>query len=469
MSVELVIRFPFGRYHATPWDRNPNEGAVEWPPSPWRLLRALYATWRNRVSDLDGAVVLALLDALSDPPVYVLPPHAGGHTRHYLPGTAERPGVSTDRTKVLDTFLSLPLDGEVVVRWDLTLPADQQEAFERLASHLTYLGRAESVCVAMARVAEVPDGRPSCVPLPAEDGRAGTLDVLVPVRPLDEAALVVTPSHLRDVLRRREPPGSQRVRYSAPPEDRIRRRSTPRPAIEQATAVRWSFPSPRPSRKAAVAWTDTLRNAALSTYGRQGRRSAPPVLSGKADDGGHAVSQHHHVHWLAIGDPDDPRIDSLVAWSGDPKGFPSDVVAALTAVKKLYRAGISDIRPTTLGLEGWGRIEEVVPEIVGPSRVWESYTPFAPARHPKRVAFDDHVRTSVAQELAWRDLPNAEVDLVPGPWAHYRRHRPSGERLDDGRRVRGVRLTFGEAQAGPISIGTLSHFGLGLFVPVETS
>ena len=37
----LSIRFPAGRYHATPWGHHVNEGLIEWPPSPWRLLRAL--------------------------------------------------------------------------------------------------------------------------------------------------------------------------------------------------------------------------------------------------------------------------------------------------------------------------------------------------------------------------------------------------------------------------------------------
>ena len=48
MSTSLGLRFPWGRYHATAWGRQANEGAAEWPPSPWRILRALYATWRAR-------------------------------------------------------------------------------------------------------------------------------------------------------------------------------------------------------------------------------------------------------------------------------------------------------------------------------------------------------------------------------------------------------------------------------------
>ncbi|MHC1769940.1 MAG: hypothetical protein AB9869_37600 [Verrucomicrobiia bacterium] len=31
--------------HATPWGRHVTEGAVEWLPSAWRILRAPVATW----------------------------------------------------------------------------------------------------------------------------------------------------------------------------------------------------------------------------------------------------------------------------------------------------------------------------------------------------------------------------------------------------------------------------------------
>ena len=49
--IGLSIRFPAGRFHATPWGRHVNEEAPEWPPSPWRLLRALVATWKQKLDE----------------------------------------------------------------------------------------------------------------------------------------------------------------------------------------------------------------------------------------------------------------------------------------------------------------------------------------------------------------------------------------------------------------------------------
>lgn len=43
MSLTIAIRFLTGRAHLHPWQTHHSEGRVEWPPSPWRLLRALVA------------------------------------------------------------------------------------------------------------------------------------------------------------------------------------------------------------------------------------------------------------------------------------------------------------------------------------------------------------------------------------------------------------------------------------------
>jgi hypothetical protein len=43
MSLSISIRFLTGRSHLHPWQTHHSEGRIEWPPSHWRLLRALVA------------------------------------------------------------------------------------------------------------------------------------------------------------------------------------------------------------------------------------------------------------------------------------------------------------------------------------------------------------------------------------------------------------------------------------------
>ena len=94
MPVTLKLTFPGGRYHATPWGRHVNEGVPEWPPSPWRLLRALVAVWKRTCPDLTQEQVQPVLAALvsRDAMIGVAEPRprslhggaggAGGRTRH---------------------------------------------------------------------------------------------------------------------------------------------------------------------------------------------------------------------------------------------------------------------------------------------------------------------------------------------------------------------------------------------------
>src|SRR3990167_10794856 len=113
--IAISFRFLAGRYHATPWGRHVNEGAVEWPPSPWRILRALVATWKRTLPDVPESEVRPILETLAHtPPDFALPPAATGHTRHYMPWFKKGPG---DRTKVFDAFVAVAPDTDVVVAW----------------------------------------------------------------------------------------------------------------------------------------------------------------------------------------------------------------------------------------------------------------------------------------------------------------------------------------------------------------
>src|SRR5580658_3683286 len=114
MGTILAIRFPLRRYHANPWDRAVNEGASEWPPSPWRLLRALVATRHTRWPDLPASVLESLLDSLADPPSYRTPRTLPGHTRHYLPDLEHRKGETGGTALTLDPFLVVRRDDELL-------------------------------------------------------------------------------------------------------------------------------------------------------------------------------------------------------------------------------------------------------------------------------------------------------------------------------------------------------------------
>src|SRR5215467_12612812 len=141
MTVVIKLTFPAGRCHATPWGRHVNEGVAEWPPSPWRLLRALIATWKRKCPHLPEDAVRRVLEQLLPPPLFRLPPARVAHTRHYMPWEKKGP---QDRTLVFDTFVSLNRKQPVFIGWpEAALTGDAETCLRLLVGNLTTFGRAE--------------------------------------------------------------------------------------------------------------------------------------------------------------------------------------------------------------------------------------------------------------------------------------------------------------------------------------
>lgn len=140
--LTIELRFPAHRYHATPWNHHVNEGVVEWPPSPWRLLRALVATWHLKAREEAGeAEIRTLVETLAaELPEYVLPRGTPSHTRHYMP--LYKVG---ETTKIFDTFIHVAEADPMRIRWpSVALSDDTRDLLEMLLICMGYLGRAES-------------------------------------------------------------------------------------------------------------------------------------------------------------------------------------------------------------------------------------------------------------------------------------------------------------------------------------
>lgn len=451
MATVVAIRFPWGRYHATPWGHSVSEGIVEWPPSPWRLLRALYCTWRFRARHLPERDVLRLLSLLADPPSYALPPYIEGHTRHYMPDNK----FGSD--KVFDPFVVTQRGAELFVRWDVDLDASSSDALAQLVERLPYLGRADSVCEARLVDTAQADCRWTEPDL-AEPARAsGTIRLLGATQPLDHSALTMSTMQVRHVGRV-TPPGTRWVSYGTepsspvPPSARRTRRRAPQ-------TVRFAVDGPAlPSLEVSVAVCDLLRRAAMSALG-----SPSATFAGKDADGV-PLRGHAHAHYLALDVDTDRLIDHLVVWA--PRGISERELLSLTGLRRLStRQSVDGFHPVRLAVEAVGGPAAVVPELVGPARDWTSLTPFAPPRHQaRRQTFEEFIRGEIRRELANRDLPPADVVPIVADWPAFRRRRLS-ERVGTDRHAVGLRLEFTQTISGPICLGALSHFGLGVFFP----
>ncbi|WP_208027234.1 type I-G CRISPR-associated protein Csb2 [Rhabdothermincola sediminis] len=458
MSVTLELRYPWGRIHATPWGAHTNEAVADWPPAPRRILRTLYAVWKTRCPDLPEGVVHGLLEQLTALPVYGTDPVRPGLTRHFLPADKHTAG-DYQRDLALDTFLACRSDRGAIVRWEVDLTPEQHEALARLVEQIPFLGRGESLCEITLTDA-VPEDRPiRWHPLdPTHPAEGEVVDLLVAEAPLDREALTETPAQIRS-SKRLWPSGARLVPYvstGSSPAEQTRGRFVVR---RRPSAIRFRLDGRAPVHvRQSLAVADLLRQAALSK-GPDGSHT----LSGRAE-AGRRTDQHQHAHYLVFATAGD-YLDSAVIWA--PEGFDDEHVRALTNLRWLRSGYLKEVPPLRMVLEGLGPIDRVAPEITTASHRWRTVTPFVITRYPKdRRPLDEHVVEQVRDELGHRGLPEGRITVDADPSAMYfRRHRP-GRSLRLARPARHVELEFDVPVSGPMCLGALAHFSLGLFLPV---
>jgi CRISPR-associated protein Csb2 len=521
----LLFQFPGGRYHATPWGRHVNEGAVAWPPEPYRVLRALIAVWHRKADQVrwDQSTLHRLIEALAEKaPVYRLPAAVHAHTRHYMPqGTLDKDRREAT-TLVFDAFFRIDRYAELVIAWpDLMLKADTFALAEHLAELIGYLGRAESTVI--AGVTAVIDGD-----FPVEPMKKTTIvvpgwttvDVLVPLTPSqyadqrprllslnadkphskDRDAFEATlPAAFTDALQVEtnqfqavgwsRPPAGQSVVYVRPevgprPPARARPRAEEREKNLPTVARFILAGRPRPSITDAVKIGEVFRQALMARIDDP----IPAVLSGR-DESGVPLSdpRHSHAFFLPEDHDRDGQIDHLVLFARD--GLNSAVRRAAENVTILWTqnsrqrdhddAGDSGRREWRLALEGFDVPEHFNDsDLLCPSATWISVTPYLRPRHTKGSDPQAETCEMVRIECLRRGLPIKTVtfdgaserfgsEILVGrsrrSVLHFSRSRSRRGLIQPDRSGSAIRLVFDTPIPGPIALGFGCHFGLGLF------
>jgi len=526
--LALKIDFLAGRYYATPWGRSVNEGTPEWPPSPFRLLRALLAAW-YRDGGQEPEVFDRLIEALSELPAFSVPPATSGHVRHYMPGYAEG-----EKNKIFNSFTAP--QGPVFVIWSgLELDAATKGLLDILLGRLGYLGRSES-WVDM-RIEETP---PEANLVAAGAGEEADVQMLCPasagdwparragIRQSEEERLLakkteegkrasmtrkektaldaVAPEEFREALGvdtgiLREggwsfPPASQDVGYrwvTGEPRPVARRRT--RQAPQAVTVARYLISSEvLPGYTELLSISERARKILMGIVGARNAGEIPLELSGRTPDGRPAATDHSHIYFIPEPGNDSRWVAYLNLYC--PAGFPDPVKENFHRLDRVWGSGGHDIRltllttgtPQSIGGTGEGRSP-----VMAEAREWVSLSPFIPSRHLKVKRSETHdpwthaeavareVDRAVRHELSYHRLPEpVAVGLLPPypglghgvflqghftSWLEFRTMRLAGGGARGSRLPYGVRILFEEPVRGPISLGYACHFGIGLFRP----
>lgn len=490
--ITLEFHFPVGRYHATPWDHHANEGVVEWPPSPWRIVRALVAASFKLYPPAAEDDVQRVLAPLLGPPRYEVPAVSAGHTRHYMP-------APSTTTKILDAFV-VPGDQPLKVSWPAAeLEGADRQLLERIIAHLTYLGRAESWVEARLTRDEVSVNCRPCLPEEATVGLLAVDDAERHRAWCDGfvAAQLGLPKKERrevprdwwhvvqqDVGRLRDegwsrPPGVQRVPYRFDKHTPARR--APRRQVGDAPVLaRYELWSPvRPSLTLALDIGDRVRAALIK------HSDGDAVFAGHAGPG--QTLDHQHAYFLPADEDGDGKLDAIVLYCH--RGFDAAARRAIERLQRLWGRDGHDLQLTLVAMWKAHELEKIggsqrsardgrLPQL-GPARVWRSHTPFVPPRfqHNRGGRVTDSPEEQLVRFLTGQGLPVPEVARIDAPslartsqridWFRFRMQRQHGGGSGAGNRGCGYELRFAEPVLGPIAMGYGAHQGLGQFMAVE--
>lgn len=470
--LAIDLQFIAGRFHATPWGNSPNEGVPEWPPTPWRIARALVSTALGKAQGVvDTDTIERLCHIFASPPMVHLPPATAAHIRHYLALYGNDPERGHSKSSlVFDTFVAVAPTDILTLYWpDLTIPESDLQSLDLLLSRLDYLGRSESWVRGKAR-SDGPVAVINCVPL-SDDAREGDTSIVRVLCPKPSCTLEELQVETSDLQRERRPLPAGAIERSYA-RDQACFAIQPSPAtmqpgtMPQLVAFLLDGPVLPPVRDTLLV-ADLFRKAAIQKH------TTPSLqLSGK-DDQGMPVKGHHHMYVLPSDEDGDGLLDHIFVYLRD--GMQPDTLNALTAVHRLYRRD----QDLTVVYLGSGAPQDVDIPTLGSSTVWESATPFLPMRHTKLRGTAEARRlvdTELEQlltELGHQGLPApVTADVLPAasihgrrtPWYDFRAVRQ--DRPPVGHAC-GFRITFAEPVAGPILIGGEAHYGMGRFIAIK--
>lgn len=471
----LVLRFPARRYHATPWGHHVNEGLVEWPPSPWRLLRALVSVGYTKLGwALVPPVGRSLFERLASVlPRYRVPTASTAHSRHYMPIGGLRKDGLENTTMVLDTWARVD-EGELVATWDVTLEPAERDLLCELASRLGYIGRAESWVD--ARLAEDGDAhgeaatagwesmpcdwcaRPgpgweqvallapetpeayrawrdermqaavSSEPLKKRGGRGGQSDRGTRGRkgtepepfPQDIVACLESDTRWLQEQGWTQPPGSRRVLYwrradalevAAPRAASVTRGASPVEAMLLALATDSGNEHALPGVARTLPQAERFHRALVRHLCKRGE-PCESIVGLSAD--GAPLRGHRHAHVLPLDLDGDGHLDHVLVWA--PMLLSGVAQEAVRGVRRTYmKGGVGELRVALAGVGAAADLGRFASAVVGPaagSAEWISATPFVAPRHVKARG-KDTIDGQVQAELASRGLPRAlEVEVI---------------------------------------------------------
>lgn len=519
IEVELTA----GRYHAHPWGVSQyGIGEPEWPPSPWRLLRALAAAWFNYQTNGDCPQLRdALLNTLgrSGRPILIVPPVSFHELKFFQPivrdiaEKVENPPPGAPKTRNV-TQINYPADHRhlfAIVQgarfwfiFETGLEGQEKDLLKRLLGRIRYFGRSESRAALklLDHKIKTSDSCPLFEAKPLEAfsgtqlGDRVARQVLCPgVRQQDGSLLFKAsdlwcldgrqgarnelPRHLTDACieaRRPLPNGCEWVDYALPAEAIVhelprRRQRQPRADEVSVKEIRFCLARciPIPVEQ-TVRVARAFRDAVVRNFKRMHSGVHSTALTGCGEDGTPQPG-HEHLYYLPRPFRRSKFLEKLIVRVPNGRLTASELDALLSVER--IRLVPDDPHPITVVAEA---VLNTLAQPLASSHKWRSLTPLVIPEHIQR----EHRK---AEWVDWVRKTLAGIDPSLHPCIHDE-CKPKRETVavhryglhDSGSKDIGFTRRFGyllELEFDqPVTLpkpafGKDAHFGLGQFEPCQ--
>ncbi len=481
----IKINFLTGKYHANPWGRHVREAAVEWGPSPYRIIRALIDTKFRKIPDMDIEVLREILTKLSSSlPVFHLPKASYSYIDIFK--NVNKFGDPERKEETFDAFVVVNPSDPLYIKWDTPNLTDYEaKCLSELLNKINFLGRSES-WVKM-ELSDPPsdiewNSYPSTLSLDSENTEE--IKIAVPVskeeyetqRVIKELTwfdgLILRTTDLLKGKIANSPSMKfenycvRRDRFEVVLKQPDRREHT------EFNAILYEMESKLPPRITdSITIGDQIHKSLMSRYKKvTGNTHISSLISGR-DQSGNSLKGHRHIFIMPLDLDYDGVLDHVLIESKEKFNF--DEARTLGSFKALWQGNGETIRfiPVQFGM----RNEIILPHRSnGESLTFLSETPVVLTRHYRKGRGDKEkwIKEELKHEALNHGLPEPlSVSIVEKlerkghsfEWIEFRRNRKG----DPDQLGYGFRLEFEKPVMGPISMGYGAHYGLGLFMPED--
>ena len=343
-----------------------------------------------------------------------------------------------------------------------------------IVSKIKYLGRAESWC--KVRITEQ-DIKPNCTLLEGDDFE--NKDIIDMIIPSPDATLDHLCMKVSDMYKNKksQPDKSQFVQYVREPGCLMQLPSIDSSKKIEVNTIRYMITgNVRPKITETVRIGDIIKRSVMSIYGKKNNGGLSETFSGK-DSNKKALKGHRHAYYLPTDEDNDNILDHITIIAKE--SFDEKEIGALNIMDNIRYS------PNPFGLvyEARGRAADFdkIP-ILKHSKKWESVTPFVLNKHMKLRGSDkdivvdgsedqlrDEIRNRFGDETKIKSLriddakTKMRTGIMPIQFKRWRRDKLPGFGAYS------IKIEFEKEMQGPLSFGHGSHFGLGLFVPQEST